>query len=169
MVLRFFVRIAGQDGAADGRSSAVHGYADRHAMVMPTATALGLEGTPAAGHKSPEELIFLHHLPSASERVFRDRVFSTVGESDASEHPRIRVKLAIEPCVYGAAGGLQGNRDVVPPVHAMSRVDERFAKSADEQHTVAKPFTLERQRGQGQRLNEAACIGFCSMRMQRGQ
>ena len=152
---------ASQDGAAGGRSFLATAHVADHirrAMVMPTATDLGLEGTPTASHKSARELIFLHHLPSASERVFSDRVFSTVGQSDASEHPRIRVKLAIEPCVYGA-----------PPARAMSRVDERFTEAADEQHTVAKPFTLELQRGQGQRLNEAACIGFCSMRMQRGQ
>ena len=118
---------ASQDGAAGGRSFLATAHVADHirrAMVMPTATDLGLEGTPTASHKSARELIFLHHLPSASERVFSDRVFSTVGQSDASEHPRIRVKLAIEPCVYGAAGGLQGNRDVAPPPPATSWVDE---------------------------------------------
>ena len=37
--------------------------------------------------------------------------------------PRIHLIPRIEPCVYGAAGGLQGNRDVGPPAPAMSRAD----------------------------------------------
>ena len=67
--------------------------------------------------------------------------------------PRIHIVLRTEPCVYGAAGGLQGSHHVGLPASSMSKLVVFFAEVEDGQGAVAKPFSLERQFRQGQIQN----------------